>query len=346
MSEATQSDAAARPLLITGTAGFIGFHLAELCLSRGHAVVGFDNVNSYYDPTLKEARLARLAAHPRFSFVRADLVDTQKVAETFAEHRPATVIHLAAQAGVLYSRENPRSYVDSNVVGFLNVLESCRSQRVSHLVYASTSSVYGANTRLPFSTHRGVDHPLSLYAATKRANELMAHTYSELFGVPTTGLRFFTVYGPWGRPDMALFKFTKNILEGQPIDVYNYGQHKRDFTFVSDIVEAMYRVAGRPAAPNPDWSGESPDPATSRAPFRIYNIGNSRPVELFTYIRVLEEKLGKKAELRLLPLQAGDVPETMAEVDDLFRDFGFRPSITVEEGVSRFVDWYRDYYRV
>ncbi len=334
------------PLLITGTAGFIGFHLAKLCLDRGHAVLGFDNVNPYYDPKLKESRLAILAKYSGFSFHRSDLTDSAAVEKAFTESKAETVVHLAAQAGVRYSLENPRAYVDANVVGFLNILEACRRHGTGHLTYASTSSVYGANTHMPFSVHEGVNHPLTLYAATKKANEMMAHSYSHLFAIPTTGLRFFTVYGPWGRPDMALFLFTKNILAGEPIDVYNHGHHKRDFTYVDDIVEGVYRTAMRPAQSDPKWDGNNPDPAASLAPFRVYNIGNNNPVELFDYIRVLEEKLGKKAKMNLLPLQPGDVPDTMADVDDLMRDTGFKPATSVETGVSKFVDWYREYYGV
>jgi UDP-glucuronate 4-epimerase len=335
-----------QPLLITGTAGFIGFHLAKLCLERGHAVAGYDNVNDYYDPSLKEARLKILSGYPGFRFFRADLVDAASVNKAFAEAKPETVIHLAAQAGVRYSLENPRAYVDSNVVGFLNILEACRHGGVKHLTYASTSSVYGANTKMPFSEHEAANHQLTMYAATKKANEMMAHTYSHLFRLPTTGLRFFTVYGPWGRPDMALFLFTKNILEGKPINVFNHGRHRRDFTYVADIAEGVYRTAMRPAQPNPAWDPMNPDPATSSAPFRLYNIGNNNTVELLDYIKVIEAKLGKKAELNLLPLQPGDVPDTFANVDNLMRDTGFKPNTSVEEGVGRFVEWYREYYGV
>jgi UDP-glucuronate 4-epimerase len=337
---------APRKLFITGTAGFIGFHLAKLCLERGHEVTGYDIVNDYYDPAIKEARLKILAAYPNFTFHRANLTDREKMFSVFKETKPEIVINLAAQAGVRYSLENPHAYVDANVVGFMNVLEACRYHDVQHLTYASTSSVYGANTHMPFTEHEGVNHPLTLYAATKKANEMMAHTYSHLFRLPTTGLRFFTVYGPWGRPDMALFLFTKNILAGKPIDVFNHGKHRRDFTYVDDIVEGVYRTAMRPAQPNPDWDSDHPDPATSNAPFRIYNIGNNATVELLEYIRVLENKLGKKAELNLLPLQLGDVPDTYANVDNLMRDTGFKPATSVETGIGRFVDWYREYYRV
>jgi len=333
-------------LLITGAAGFIGFHLSKLCLERGHSVVGLDSLNDYYDPALKQARLGQLTSDKRFTFEKALLEDRDAIERIFTTYRPTRVVNLAAQAGVRYSIENPRAYIDANIVGFLNILEACRHHKVEHLAYASSSSVYGANTTLPFSIHHNVDHPLSLYAASKKANELMAHTYSNLFALPTTGLRFFTVYGPWGRPDMALFIFTKNILAGKPIDVFNGGHHRRDFTYVDDIVEGVYRVTFNTAKPNPDWSGAQPDPGTSKAPYRIYNIGNSSPVELMHYIHTLEEKLGKKAQLNLLPLQPGDVPETAAEVSDLVRDVGFKPATTVETGIGRFVEWYRGYYKV
>ncbi len=333
-------------LLITGAAGFIGFHLSKLCLERGHRVVGLDNLNDYYDPALKTARLNLLLAHPGFVFEKVSLEDAAGIARIFAAHKPTRVVNLAAQAGVRYSLENPRAYIDANIVGFLNILESCRAHAVAHLAYASSSSVYGANTRMPFSVHDNVDHPLSLYAASKKANELMAHTYSHLFRIPTTGLRFFTVYGPWGRPDMALFKFTANILAGKPIDVYNGGRHKRDFTYIDDIAEGVYRVTFKIPQPDPAWDSGHPDPATAAAPYRIYNIGNSAPVELMHFIRVLEEKLGKKAELNLLPMQPGDVPATEADVADLMRDVGFKPDTSVEAGIGRFVDWYRGYYGV
>ena len=334
------------PILVTGTAGFIGFHLAKLCLERGHSVTGFDNVNHYYDPRIKEARLKILSQNPNFTFHRADLTDMKAVQQAFDESGAKTIVHLAAQAGVRYSLENPRAYVDANIVGFLNILEACRYGGIRHLTYASTSSVYGANTKMPFSVHEGVNHPLTLYAATKKANEMMAHTYSHLFGIPTTGLRFFTVYGPWGRPDMALFRFTRNILAGEPIDVYNYGKHRRDFTYVDDIVEGVYRTAMLPATTNLEWNGDDPDPASSLAPFRIYNIGNNQPVELLEYIKVLEDKLSRKAVMNLLPLQPGDVPDTMADISDLIRNTGFKPATSVETGISRFVDWYREYYEV
>lgn len=333
-------------ILVTGTAGFIGSHLAHSLLDRGDEVIGVDCVNDYYDVNLKEARLARLNNRHGFHEVRIALEEREKLTETFVNFRPQRVVHLAAQAGVRYSLENPHAYIDANLTGFCNILEACRHHGVEHLVYASTSSVYGANTAMPFSVHHNVDHPLSLYAATKKANELMAHTYSHLYGIPTTGLRFFTVYGPWGRPDMALFKFTRNILAGKPIDVYNYGNHRRDFTYIDDIVEGVVRTLDRIATPNPNWSGDHPDPGTSRAPYRIYNIGNQEPVELLRFIRVLEDCLGRKAEMNLLPLQEGDVPDTHADVDDLMRDTGYRPSTPIEIGVARFVEWYRDYYGI
>ena len=332
-------------ILVTGAAGFIGSNVAQRLLARGDQLVGLDNLNAYYDPKLKQARLERLLPQPGFTFVKLDLADAAGMAQLFAREKFERVIHLAAQAGVRYSLENPQAYVDSNVTGTLNVLEGCRHNGVQHLVFASTSSVYGLNTNMPFSTHRGVDHPLSLYASTKKANELMAHNYAALFRLPCTGLRFFTVYGPWGRPDMALFLFTRNILEGKPIDVFNYGRHKRDFTYVDDIAEGVVRACERIATPNPQWSGDHPDPATSSAPFRLYNIGNNSPVELVRYIEVLEQCLGRKAERNLLPLQAGDVPDTFADVDDLVRDVGYRPATPIEVGVRRFVDWYLEYYK-
>jgi UDP-glucuronate 4-epimerase len=335
-----------RTVLLTGAAGFIGFHVAERLLADGHQVIGLDNLSPYYDPSLKQARLDRLLPHARFAFERADVSDRGAMPEVFRRHRPARVVHLAAQAGVRYSLENPHAYVDANLVGFVNVLEGCRHEGVEHLVFASSSSVYGANTRLPFSVHDNVDHPLSLYAATKKANELMAHTYAHLYGLPSTGLRFFTVYGPWGRPDMALFLFTKAILEDRPIDVFNEGRMQRDFTYVDDVVEGLVRILARPPAPDPAWSGDRPDPGTSRAPYRVYNIGNDRPVELLRYIEVLEQCLGRRARKNLLPMQPGDVPATRADVSDLARDVGYRPRTTVEEGVARFVDWYQSYYRV
>ena len=331
-------------ILVTGAAGFIGFHTARRLLARGDEVVGLDNLNEYYDVSLKKARLALLEKEPGFRFVKIDLADEKAMAELFAREKFRRVVHLGAQAGVRYSLEDPHAYVRSNVTGTLNVLEGCRHNGVEHLVYASTSSVYGANTKMPFSVHEIADHPLSLYAATKRANELMAHNYSALFGIPTTGLRFFTVYGPWGRPDMALFLFTRNILEGRPIDVFNYGHHKRDFTYIDDIVEGVVRATDRIAQPNPDWNGDAPDPASSKAPFRIYNIGNNRPVELMRYIEVIEECLGRKAEKNMLPMQLGDVPETFADIDDLVSDVGYRPATPIEVGVRRFVDWFCEYY--
>jgi len=334
------------PTLVTGAAGFIGSTFAHRLLERGEEVVGIDNLNDYYDVTLKQARLARLESRPGFRFEKLDISDRRAVAELFARHHFERVMHLAAQAGVRYSIERPDVYIDSNLVGFGNILEGCRQAGTGHLAYASSSSVYGANTRLPFSEQDNVDHPISLYAASKKANELMAHTYAHLYGLPVTGLRFFTVYGPWGRPDMALFKFTQGILQGEPIPVYNRGEMIRDFTYIDDIVEGMLRVLDQPAAPNPDWRGDDPDPATSTAPYRVYNIGNNRPVQLMHYIRVLEQCLGKQANLDLLPMQDGDVPATNADVTALESGLGYRPSVTVEEGVARFVEWYRDYYGV
>ena len=331
-------------ILVTGAAGFIGFYTSRLLLARGYQVVGLDNLNDYYDVSLKQARLAQLQEHASFRFVHLDLVDREGMAKLFAQERFARVVHLAAQAGVRYSLEAPQTYIDSNITGTLNILEGCRHNAVAHLVYASTSSVYGANTKMPFSVHDIADHPVSLYAATKRANELMAHNYSTLFKIPTTGLRFFTVYGPWGRPDMALFMFTRNILEGKPIDVFNNGQHKRDFTFVEDIAEGVVRASERPAQPNPDWSSDAPDPASSNAPFRVYNIGNNEPVELMRYIEVIEECLGRKAQKNFLPMQKGDVPATYADIDDLVRDVGYRPNTPIEVGVRKFVDWFCGYY--
>jgi UDP-glucuronate 4-epimerase len=333
-------------ILVTGTAGFIGSSVAKRLLDRGDEVVGIDNLNDYYDVNLKRARLERLLGYDGFTDLRRDLANRESIEEAFQRFDPDRVVHLAAQAGVRYSLENPRAYTDSNVTGFINVLEGCRNHHVDHLVYASTSSVYGANTTMPFSVHHNVDHPLSLYAATKKANELMAHTYSNLFKLPTTGLRFFTVYGPWGRPDMALFLFTKNILEGLPIKVFNHGHHKRDFTYVDDIVEGVVRTLDKVAEPNADWSGDQPDSATSFAPYRVFNIGNGCPVALGRYIEVLEECLGMKAERELLPMQPGDVPETSADITDLADYVGFRPETTVETGVRRFVDWYREFYQV
>ncbi|MBK7514279.1 MAG: NAD-dependent epimerase [Betaproteobacteria bacterium] len=333
-------------ILITGAAGFIGSTAALRLLARGDEVVGLDNLNDYYSVQLKEDRLARLTPHERFRFVKMDVADRAGMERLFAEERFDRVIHLAAQAGVRYSLVNPQAYVDSNVVGFMNVLEGCRHTAVQHLVYASSSSVYGGNTRMPFSEHDSVDHPVSMYAATKKANELMAHTYSHLFGLPTTGLRFFTVYGPWGRPDMALFLFTKAILEGRPIDVFNHGRMQRDFTYVDDIVEGVVRVLDRVATPNADYRAESPDPATSNVPFRIFNIGNHHPVPLLDYIGCVEEALGMKAEMNLLPLQDGDVPATYADVDALRDWVGFTPATDIRTGIGRFVEWYRGYYKV
>ena len=331
--------------LLTGSAGFIGSNLALRLLKRGDKVIGIDNHNDYYDPDIKEARLARHANHPNYTHLRIDLADRQAIEAVFATHKPQRVVNLAAQAGVRYSIENPLAYIDSNIVGFAHILEGCRNHGVEHLVYASSSSVYGANTAMPFSIHQNVDHPLSLYAASKKANELMAHTYSHLYGLPTTGLRFFTVYGPWGRPDMALFKFTRAILAGEPIQVFNYGKHRRDFTYVDDIVEGVIRTLDRPAPVNPQWDSNLPDPGTSLAPWRVYNIGNSSPVELMDYIEAIEKAVGKTAIKELLPLQPGDVPDTYANVDDLVEQFHYKPVTTVEDGIQRFVDWYRDYFK-
>ncbi len=331
-------------ILVTGTAGFIGFHAAERLLERGDQVVGLDNLNAYYDPKLKQARLDKLSAYPGFSFIKMDLADRVGIPELFAREGFSRVVHLGAQAGVRYSMENPLAYVDSNIVGTTNILEGCRHTGVEHLVYASTSSVYGSNTSMPFSTHQSVDHPLSFYAATKKANELMAHTYSTLYRLPTTGLRFFTVYGPWGRPDMALFIFAKNMLAGLPIDVFNHGQHRRDFTYIDDIVTGIVGALDRPPSPNPQFDPASPDPSSSLAPYKIYNIGNHRSVELMRYIGLLEECLGIKAQMNLLPLQNGDVPATWADIEDLSRDTGYSPTTPVEVGVERFVRWYLQYY--
>jgi UDP-glucuronate 4-epimerase len=332
-------------ILVTGTAGFIGFHLAKVLLDRGDEVVGLDNLNDYYDVSLKQARLAQLDGRPNFRFVKLDLADRDGMAVLFKTEKFDRVVNLAAQAGVRYSLKNPHAYIDSNLVGFVNILEGCRHNEVQHLVYASSSSVYGANTRMPFSIHHNVDHPVSLYAASKKANELMAHTYAHLYRLPVTGLRFFTVYGPWGRPDMALFLFTKAILEGRPIDVFNYGKMRRDFTYIDDIVEGVMRTLDNTARPNPQWNGDQPDPGTSNAPYRLYNIGNNNPVELMHLIETLEKALGRTAEKNLLPIQPGDVPATYADVDDLSRDVGFKPSTSIEEGVGRFVAWYRGYFQ-
>jgi len=333
-------------VLVTGSAGFIGSALSLKLLQRGDEVLGLDCLNDYYDVNLKKARLARTLDYEGYTELRIHLEDREAMAAAFAKHKPERVVNLAAQAGVRYSLENPHAYVDTNLVGFVNILEGCRHHGVEHLVYASSSSVYGANTNMPFSVHDNVDHPVSLYAASKKANELMAHTYSHLYRLPTTGLRFFTVYGPWGRPDMALFLFTRNMLAGKPIDVFNYGKHRRDFTYVDDIVEGVIRVLDRIPEPSPDWSGDAPDSATSLAPYRLYNIGNNKPVELLHYIEVLEHCLDIKAQINLLPLQQGDVPDTYADVADLVDDTGYKPSTEVEDGIARFVEWYRDYYRV
>ena len=332
-------------VLVTGTAGFIGQALALRLLARGDEVIGVDNLNDYYDVNLKKDRLRALLEHNNFTDVRLSLEDGAGLSEIFARHKPQRVVNLAAQAGVRYSLENPQAYVSSNLVGFVNILEGCRHHQVEHLVYASSSSVYGANTNMPFSVHNNVDHPVSLYAASKKSNELLAHTYSHLFKLPSTGLRFFTVYGPWGRPDMALFLFTRNILAGKPIDVFNYGHHRRDFTYIDDIVEGVIRTLDNVAAVNPDWDSSKPDSATSSAPYRLYNIGSNNPVELLRYIEVLEECLGRKAERNLLPLQAGDVPDTYADVDALVKDVDYKPSTPIETGIANFVKWYRDYYQ-
>ncbi len=333
-------------ILITGTAGFIGSTLAIKLLERGDEIIGIDNLNDYYDVNLKKARLERVKAFDKFTDIRADIEDKETMAKIFAEHKPERVVHLAAQAGVRYSLENPHAYIDANIQGHMNILEGCRHNKVQHLVYASSSSVYGANTKMPFSVHDNIDHPVSLYAATKKANELMSHTYSHLFGLPTTGLRFFTVYGPWGRPDMSMFLFTKNIIEGKPIDVFNHGKHKRDFTYIDDIVEGVIRTLDNVAQPNPDWNGDNPDPATSAAPYRVYNIGNNRPTELMKYIEIIEEKVGKEAIKNFLPLQAGDVPATYADVDALHDDVGYKPETPIETGIENFVKWYREFYKV
>jgi UDP-glucuronate 4-epimerase len=332
-------------ILVTGAAGFIGFHVARALLARGDEVVGVDDLNAYYDPGLKRARLALLQSAPGFRFAKIDITDAEAVEAVFAADRFDSVVHLAAQAGVRYSIDNPRVYVQSNIVGFLNVLECCRRQGVGHLVYASTSSVYGANTRMPFSERQNVDHPLTMYAATKKANELMAHSYSSLYGLPTTGLRFFTVYGPWGRPDMALFVFTQRILAGEPIDVYNEGHHQRDFTYIDDVVAGVVAVVDHVAKPDPSFDSSAPDPSSSSAPYRIYNIGNQQPVTLLRYIEVLEERLGRKALKNMRPMQLGDVPNTWADVDALARNVGYAPTTELEDGVRQFVDWYLEYYQ-
>ncbi|KOR32142.1 capsular biosynthesis protein CpsI [Achromatium sp. WMS3] len=333
-------------ILVTGAAGFIGSQLSKHLLARGDEVIGLDNLNDYYDVNLKKARLAQLKGQANFKFVKLDLKNRSAVAELFIQEKFNKVMNLAAQAGVRYSIENPYAYIDSNIVGFVNLLEGCRHNNIEHLVFASSSSVYGLNTKMPFSVHHNVDHPISLYAASKKANELMAHTYAHLYGLPTTGLRFFTVYGPWGRPDMALFKFTKGIIEDQPIDIYNNGNMQRDFTYIDDIVEGVIRVIDKIPQANPNWSGNMPDPCTSPAPYQLYNIGNNNPVELMYYIETLEKALGKKAKKNLLPMQAGDVPATYADVADLERDVGFKPQTSVEEGIGKFVEWYQDYFKI
>ena len=335
-----------KKILVTGAAGFIGFHLSKRLLSQGDRVVGLDILNDYYDVNLKMDRLRQLTEHENFSFVKLDLADRDGMAQLFAKEEFNRVMNLAAQAGVRYSLINPQAYADSNLLGFVNILEGCRQNKVEHLVFASSSSVYGANTNMPFSVHQNVDHPVSLYAASKKANELMAHSYSHLYNLPCTGLRFFTVYGPWGRPDMALFLFTKAIIEDRPIDVFNHGKMKRDFTYIDDIVEGVVRVLENTACPNEDWSSDDPDSATSYAPYRLYNIGNNQTVDLMSYIEAVEKALGKKAEKNLLPMQAGDVPATFADVDALVKDVGFKPSTTIEEGINNFIDWYRDYYKM
>nr|WP_317852874.1 NAD-dependent epimerase [Mammaliicoccus sp. Marseille-Q6498] len=331
-------------ILITGTAGFIGSHLSKKLISQNHEVVGIDNINDYYDVTIKEDRLKSIGTE-NFNFYKIDLEDYEKMDEIFKAEKPQVVVNLAAQAGVRYSLENPKAYIDSNIVGFTNILECSRHHKIEHLIYASSSSVYGANTSKPFSTSDNIDHPLSLYAATKKSNELMAHTYSHLYDLPTTGLRFFTVYGPWGRPDMALFKFTKAIVNDEAIDVYNHGKMMRDFTYVDDIVEAISRLVKKPAQPNPEWSGDNPDPSSSYAPYKIYNIGNNNPVRLMEFVEAIENKLGKEAKKNYMDLQPGDVPETYANVDDLFNNIDFKPETTIQDGVNKFVDWYLDYYK-
>jgi len=333
-----------KKILVTGAAGFIGFHLSKQLLKQGVVVIGLDNLNNYYDVNLKKDRLKQLTEHPNFEFVKKDLADREGIKSLFAAERFGRVINLAAQAGVRYSIENPHAYIDSNIVGFVNLLEGCRHNNVEHFVFASSSSVYGANTRMPFSVHHNVDHPVSLYAASKKSNELMAHTYSHLYQLPCTGLRFFTVYGPWGRPDMALFLFTKAILEDRPIAVFNYGKMKRDFTYIDDIIEGIVRILANIAQPDENWSGDSPDSASSYAPYRLYNIGNNQPVDLMSFIKTIEETLGKKAKKNMLPLQAGDVPVTYADVDDLMKDAGFKPSTSLDKGINKFIEWYRDYY--
>ncbi len=334
-------------VLVTGAAGFIGFHTTLRLLERGDTVVGIDNLNDYYDPTLKDARLAEIRRQGGlFTFHKMDLADLDSMSALFAEESFGRVVNLAAQAGVRYAAQNPHSYVQSNIAGFVNLLECCRHHPVEHLVYASSSSVYGANEKQPFSVSDNVDHPVSLYAASKKSNELMAHVYSDLFGIPTTGLRFFTVYGPWGRPDMSPFLFTSAISEGRAIDVFNYGKHRRDFTYVDDVVEGVVRVLDRPATPDPDWSGQTPDPSSSRAPYRVYNIGNTQPVNLLDYIEMIEQKLGKTVEKNLKPMQPGDVPDTFADVTQLVEDTGYRPSTPLDKGIGKFVEWYKEYYKL
>ncbi len=333
-------------ILVTGAAGFIGFHLCKRLIVRGDEVIGIDNINDYYDVKLKFDRLKQMECGKNFQFVKIDIADREGVARLFSERKIDIVVNLAAQTGVRYSLKNPYAYIDSNISGFLNILEGCRHTKIKHLVFASSSSVYGANTRMPYSVHHNVDHPVSLYAATKKANELMAHTYASLYHIPCTGLRFFTVYGPWGRPDMAYFLFTKSIIEGNSLDVFNYGKMKRDFTYIDDIIEGIVRVMDKIPEPNLNWSGNNPDSATSYAPYKLYNIGNNNPVELMRFIEVLEGFLGKKSKKNLLPLQPGDVPATFADVDDLIKDVGFKPSTTIEEGIGKFVAWYKDYYKI
>jgi len=333
-------------ILVTGSAGFIGSALTLRLLARGNTVVGIDNHNDYYDPAIKEARIERFIDDPNYTHIRADLTDHQIIEEIFTNYKPERVINLAAQAGVRYSIENPLAYINSNIVGFAHILEGCRHNNIEHLVYASTSSVYGANTLMPFSVHQNADHPLSVYSASKKSNELMAHTYSHLYRLPTTGLRFFTVYGPWGRPDMALFLFTKAILSNEKIKVFNHGKHRRDFTYIDDIVEGIIRILDNPATHNPNWDSEKPDPGSSNAPWRVYNIGNNKPVKLMDYIAALEKALGKKSEKEFLPLQAGDVPETYANVDDLVEKFNYKPTTSIEDGINSFVSWYRGYFKV
>lgn len=333
-------------ILVTGSAGFIGFHVSQRLLKDGYPVIGIDNLNDYYDVSLKKARLAHLEINPHFRFIKMDIAERQQMSSFFEKEKPVIVVHLAAQAGVRYSLINPYAYLESNLAGFLNILEGCRYTKTKHLVFASSSSVYGANTQMPFSVHHNVDHPVSLYAATKKANELMAHTYACLYNLPCTGLRFFTVYGPWGRPDMALFLFTKAILEDRPIDVYNSGKMQRDFTYIDDIVEGVIRVIHKIPEPDQNWNGDRPDPATSFAPYKIYNIGNNNPVELLEFIHTIEKQLGKKVRMNLLPIQPGDVPKTYADIDDLMRDVDFRPSTSIEDGIRHFVAWYREYYKI